>query len=529
MAITPAPGYMIDPSNPNGVIPIGSAPSGFQQTQTQPITYGSTNTTQTPVSAPVSVLSSSTGQNIVNQNTSSLQKIESGYMGPSIVDYLNSTGQSSDYASRSKLAADKGIQNYTGSADQNTQLLQALRNVSSSPGSSAMVNDLNKAVSGGVGMTSSEQQGLSDLQKTQDELTASAAKARAALESKDYKSMDYWTAKAEADRTKYEQQLSDYYASTKELRSALTNSMIPGANEQALTQKLNDIRSQADQFALQTEQDKFAEYNGQTLGFAGGRAAQIDRKASFKNQEYALKEKNLLLSLGLEQSARKLSGDVATQQLGFLSEDFNLQQKIQDKLDAQEEDLFNKANTLEDNAKSTLVSILDSLQGIDPANMGTDSLKQLQDMASRANIPFNLVQDALKTQYNKFVFDQAKANKPTSDEKSSAEVSRVGNILNKAKGEDGYTDPNLYSRERASSSLSPTDFDNRFGYLVNPASRANLGITSGVAGNQPGSLSGTDLTKATNWVLNNKGTQDDLNKLQSDRDFQAWVMQQVEL
>lgn len=48
-------------------------------------------------------------------------------MDPSIVNYLSSIGQPTDYASRAKLAASKGISGYTGSAQQNTQLLQILR------------------------------------------------------------------------------------------------------------------------------------------------------------------------------------------------------------------------------------------------------------------------------------------------------------------------------------------------------------------------------------------------------------------
>ncbi len=49
------------------------------------------------------------------------------YTGPSIVDYLKSIGQPSDFASRSRLAAQHGITNYTGTATQNTQLLGILR------------------------------------------------------------------------------------------------------------------------------------------------------------------------------------------------------------------------------------------------------------------------------------------------------------------------------------------------------------------------------------------------------------------
>ena len=48
------------------------------------------------------------------------------YVGTSIVDYLKSIGQASDYSSRAKLAAQQGISNYTGTAQQNTQLLNAL-------------------------------------------------------------------------------------------------------------------------------------------------------------------------------------------------------------------------------------------------------------------------------------------------------------------------------------------------------------------------------------------------------------------
>lgn len=50
------------------------------------------------------------------------------YSGPSIVDYLNSVGKDSSFAARKKLATDYGIQNYSGTAQQNTQLLNMLRN-----------------------------------------------------------------------------------------------------------------------------------------------------------------------------------------------------------------------------------------------------------------------------------------------------------------------------------------------------------------------------------------------------------------
>lgn len=482
-----------------------------------------TNTSKTSTANPVSVVSSSAGKNIVDQNTQSIQKIENGYMGPSIVDYLNSIGKSSDINSRANLAKQYGINydiNATGdkSAQQNTQLLQALRNVSSSPASSTMVNDINKAVGSGIGLTQSEKDGLNNLTKIQDELTTAAANARAALDSKDYRSMDYWTAKAEENRKIYEKQLSDYYTSVQDLRTSLVNSMNPTARETELNNKLINIRNEAERFKLQTEKDKLAEYEGQTLGFAQGRAAEIDKKASFKNQEYALEEKNLLLSLGLEQDARKYQQEGIKTQLSYLQDDFELQQKVEDKLNQNEENLFNKANTLADDAKSALSTILNSMDGIDPTKLSPDLIKQLQDLSARSNIPYNLVTDALKAQYNRYIYDRAKSNKPTESEKDSAIVASVNGQLTKATGPDGYTDPNLYARLRASSGISPTEFDNRFGYLVNPLSRVKLGLTT---------ENNTNMETAINWLVNNGGDATDINQLKTDPDFLNYVLSKI--
>lgn len=54
-------------------------------------------------------------------------KNASVYQGNSIVDYLKSIGVDSSYANRKKLAKENGINNYTGTAEQNLQLLKKLR------------------------------------------------------------------------------------------------------------------------------------------------------------------------------------------------------------------------------------------------------------------------------------------------------------------------------------------------------------------------------------------------------------------
>jgi hypothetical protein len=55
----------------------------------------------------------------------------------SIVDYLKSTGQDSSYSARKELAASLGISNYSGTAEQNTQMLNSMKNKNTSPSASS--------------------------------------------------------------------------------------------------------------------------------------------------------------------------------------------------------------------------------------------------------------------------------------------------------------------------------------------------------------------------------------------------------
>jgi hypothetical protein len=59
----------------------------------------------------------------------------------SIVDYLKSTGQASDFQSRLNLAKEKGITNYTGTAEQNNSLLGMVKNTTPINSSLPSIND----------------------------------------------------------------------------------------------------------------------------------------------------------------------------------------------------------------------------------------------------------------------------------------------------------------------------------------------------------------------------------------------------
>lgn len=81
-----------------------------------------------------------TGKTVsANPSGSSSTGSSSGYSGNSIVDYLNSIGKDSSFSARKQYAAQYGISNYKGTASQNLQLLNAMRDgkaPASSPSSS---------------------------------------------------------------------------------------------------------------------------------------------------------------------------------------------------------------------------------------------------------------------------------------------------------------------------------------------------------------------------------------------------------
>lgn len=127
MAITPATGYQVDPSNPNGVIPAGSQQppatnslTPAPQIQTPAAPAAQVPIGQTPAQAAAATTAATTTSSAPQPatGTTPLAMPANG----SVVDLLNAAGQDSAYAARQNLAKQYGIQGYTGTAAQNTDL-----------------------------------------------------------------------------------------------------------------------------------------------------------------------------------------------------------------------------------------------------------------------------------------------------------------------------------------------------------------------------------------------------------------------
>lgn len=53
----------------------------------------------------------------------------------------------------------------------------------------------------------------------------------------------------------------------------------------------------------------------------------------------------------------------------------------------------------------------------------------------------------------------------------------IQDALFQTRGEDGFVDPNTYAQIRTQAKSSPTEFDSRFGHLVNPRDKERLGVS----------------------------------------------------
>lgn len=132
-AVPPAP----TPTPPTNATPNPNTPPAQTSTPTPASTPAPQQKTPTPAAPAVTAAAASTAPTPTPKPvatptpaptpTQTTNPAPSKYTGVSIVDYLKSVNQDSSHTNLSKLAADNGITNYSGTADQNTTLLKKLR------------------------------------------------------------------------------------------------------------------------------------------------------------------------------------------------------------------------------------------------------------------------------------------------------------------------------------------------------------------------------------------------------------------
>lgn len=253
-------------------------------------------------------------------NTNTQAGPASSYAGPSIVDALNAGGQKSDFSSRSTLAGQYGISNYTGTADQNTQLLQKYRTglataQSSSKPIPTSQGEASKAVQDMTGQTAAQQQerqaGIDQAKAVTEKMNNDEGFKQLMQDHKDYLSSQ-----------NQQTSLADEYAKLS------TEAGIPALNTQLINMKSimdgteTDIRNEI------TKAGGFAT-NSQVLALTTAR-----NKTMIQNYNNLLQTRDDALSqinttLGFEEKDRANATSLASEKLQFDKQMIDYRDKMQ--------------------------------------------------------------------------------------------------------------------------------------------------------------------------------------------------------
>ena len=445
---------------------------GEQASQVSGLAY-----TPTPVTSPVTVLSSSAGQTINQENENQLNKLNSY------------TVQSGD--TLSKIAANKGvgINDISGYRSGNPDLIypgEVLTFGGGTASGSSMVNDINRAAAQGI----SDPVKLAALQKQEAAAKQALAEAEAAKNKNDPNSLDYWVNKAKEISKTYQSGLADYLKNVSSLRAQRAALSVPGAKEVELTKQVASMKNEIDMIKVKNEESKFSEYAGQTMSFAQGRANEKDIKTNFQLMQKGIELNGVLAELGIETAIRTATLDSIKESLSELKDDYTLKTQIEDKISSLEDSVVSRAQQLSTNSQNQLSKMLDLLQGVNPKDLTSDMQLKLQQLASSAGLPYDLVTQALTTQYSRQIFEDnlklAQEQRLSNDKSTGTEAERKAQSISSYQsaftkdsnwqginviGADGYIDPRVWRAAMAdapSEGLSRKDFITEFGYLINP-------------------------------------------------------------
>ncbi len=436
---------------------------------------------------------------------STAKPIAEAFKGVSVVDFLASQGQDSSFASRSKLAADLGIENYRGTAAQNTQLLNLLQAGTQPPTEAPPV-----APTGEVAPEA----------PTPD---VEAAKATAEEEANA-------TAKAIFENLKAEDLEEGTRASTKLLADletkAIEGAPTPPSLAELFTAKreelgiapLEDRMAAIDseieelQTALTVEAQKAGErlVSTREIGRRKGTLQQeFDQRKAFLDIERSSIARELNNKLSTLETVVNLTGTDFTNASRIYEQEFNRNLKLLDLTIGIE-------NKEEANAQANLNTIINLAQssGVGVADLSPTIRANINNLELQQGLPVGITESFIQAKPNTnilstvkgtdaqgneivtFVYEDLATGKPgvveivetggftdptrkttpTTTDINVAQLPGIESRLIASKGEDGFVDPAIYSDERAKARISASEFDKRFKHLLSPQEQVKLGI-----------------------------------------------------
>jgi hypothetical protein len=264
-----------------------------------------------------------------------------------------------------------------------------------------ILNNVNNSLSTSqtAGLSAVIQELTKRYNESQSQLDAALNSANQAQSSGDMKTLnDYMT---EANRLNEERTktLNDLYAQITPLQTQLLGTLTPSQGETDIQNQLLAKQQQLGQFDIETQKGVYGlegQGRGITAGLVSGQQAKLQQQRALDRTSIAQEESNLLTRLGLAQDARTAQTKTLETGLSQLSSNIELQQKAIEAINTQNTNVLNAANTLSDNARSTLTNILDKFAGLDFNTLDTASQQSLKNLAQSAGIDIGIVSAGMK-------------------------------------------------------------------------------------------------------------------------------------
>ena len=250
------------------------------------------------------------------------------------------------------------------------------------------------AAQGGT-LTPEIQQRIQAINDAELQKQGSVAGARTAADNKDAPTLDTHITTANTAETTQQSELQSLLGEMKTARQNYIGSLAPTQAETDLQTKLNTLRTERQLLPIELRQE------GISAPGIGGRQIEDERVRT-------IQEQNLLLEIGLKQDARKMTSGAYKDQIGFIQNDIDLQQKIQDKLDKQEQQLVENARNLNKDSLSALSNIVDSLKGLAWTDLDPQTQSDISNLLKNyPDLTPQIVADALKIGKQQQIFENA--------------------------------------------------------------------------------------------------------------------------
>lgn len=445
---TPVPAVTPAPATPVGTpVRIGGTLYPSQQWYDENVGSGTTTPTPQPATtmppgatgAPLSPVTPQTGQTTTPLPTST-------YTGNSIVDYLKSVNQGSSFAERAVLAQQQGIQGYTGTAEQNTQLLNNLR----------AGQDLTAPIAGvaGTGVDTTGTAGTGTTEELPDTTQPPEDESVTEMITRLEDELGYTDAVARIDNNPTQSWGDIYKLALQDLGLDAIQTELDDA-----IAEINKATANRDE-AIGVIRDNPWLDEAMKLGRAGRTTDKANAVIKNLTNKAILIESKLNRGREDAQLLADRSLEMFAQKRGWDNQELN---RIQDRVELE--------------LKAELAERKAELEAEQEVYRYTNEPLSVTE-AKALSVPYGTTRG--EAQDMGIIPTTGGADKPSAsqikEEAETQERTRVNDLLT-AYGDRELVSLGYYNQIKASSTISPNEFDGRFGYLLSEEDQQKAGIT----------------------------------------------------